>query len=422
MKGNRMQVETILNRVQKFQSFVYAKAEFAKTKEETVLEVQIRPRANGQPVCSGCGKKRPGYDTLPVRRFEFIPFWGILVFFLYARRRVDCPACGVKVESIPWVKGHGRLTTTYAWFLAAWAKRMSWSEVAAAFGTSWDHVFNSVKMAVKWGRERMELEGITAIGVDEMQWGRGHNYVTVVYQINAGCRRLLWVGQHRTAKTFLRFFRWLGKERSQRVKFVCSDMWRAYLKVIAKKVKGAIHILDRFHIMAKLNKAIDKVRREEGRELKAKGLDPVLKGSRWWFLKKPINLTARQVEKLKNVLKHNLKTVRAYLLKEDFESFWQYTRAGWAGRFLDQWCARTMRSRIEPMKEVARSLRNHRELLLNWFRAKKEFSSGIVEGLNNKAKLTTRKAYGYRSFETLEVSLYHGLGKLPEPVLTHKFF
>ena len=421
MKGNRMQVKTILNRVQKFQSFVYGKTEFAKTKRGTVLEVEIRPRANSQPVCSGCGKKRPGYDTLSVRRFEFIPFWGILVFFLYARRRVDCPACGVKVESIPWVKGHGRLTTAYAWFLAAWAKRMSWSEVATAFGTSWDHVFNSVKMAVKWGRERMELEGITAIGVDEMQWGRGHNYVTVVYQINAGCRRLLWVGEHRTAKTFLRFFRWLGKERSQRVQFVCSDMWQAYLKVIAKKIKGAIHILDRFHIMAKLNKAIDKVRREEGRELKAKGLDPVLKGSRWWFLKKPMNLTARQVEKLKNVLKYNLKTVRAYLLKEDFESFWQYTRAGWAGRFLDQWCTRTMRSRIEPMKEVARSLRSHRELLLNWFRARKEFSSGIVEGLNNKAKLTTRKAYGYRSFETLEVSLYHGLGKLPEPVFTHRF-
>jgi transposase len=327
----------------------------------------------------------------------------------------------VKVEKVPWAEGNHRLTTTYAWFLADWAKRLSWSEVAQAFGTTWHHVLASVEMAVCWGRERMNLDGITAIGVDEMQWSLGQNYVTVVYQINEGCRRLLWVGQHRTAKTLLRFFRWLGKERTGRVKFVCSDMWRAYLKVVEKKAKGAIHILDRFHIMAKMNEGIDKVRRQEGRELKAKGLEPVLKGSRWWFLKKPIHLTVRQVEKLGNVLQYNLKTVRSYLLKEDFQSFWEYKSAGWAGRFLDQWCTRTMRSRIEPMKQVARSLRVHRELLLNWFRAKKEFSSGVVEGLNNKAKLVTRKAYGFRTFKALELSLYHGLGNLPEPVFAHRF-
>jgi transposase len=416
-----MQLKTILNRVHAVQSFVYGKIDMVERDGQLTLDVKIRPRAGSRGICSQCGKRRPGYDILSERRFAFVPLWGILVFFVYARRRVQCPTCGVKVEKVPWAEGNHRLTTTYAWFLADWAKRLSWSEVAQAFGTTWHHVLASVEMAVCWGRERMNLDGITAIGVDEMQWGRGQNYVTVVYQINEGCRRLLWVGQHRTAKTLLRFFRWLGKERTGRVKFVCSDMWRAYLKVVEKKAKGAIHILDRFHIMAKMNEGIDKVRRQEGRELKAKGLEPVLKGSRWWFLKKPIHLTVRQVEKLGNVLQYNLKTVRSYLLKEDFQSFWEYKSAGWAGRFLDQWCTRTMRSRIEPMKQVARSLRVHRELLLNWFRAKKEFSSGVVEGLNNKAKLVTRKAYGFRTFKALELSLYHGLGNLPEPVFAHRF-
>ena len=199
-------------------------------------------------------------------------------------------------------------------------------------------------------------------------------------------------------------------------------MWKAYLKVIAKKAPQAIHILDRFHIVAHLNKAVDEVRAGEARELKAKGYEPVLKGSRWWFLKRTWNLTEKQGEKLADVLRYNLRTVRAYLLKEEFQFFWEYKSAGWAGKFLDQWCTKTMRSKLEPMKKVAKMLRRHRELILNWFRAKKEFSSGIVEGLNNKAKVTTRKAYGYKSFKSLEVALYHTLGKLPEPKFTHRFF
>ena len=94
----------------------------------------------------------------------------------------------------------------------------------------------------------------------------------------------------------------------------------------------------------------------------------------------------------------------------------------WAAKFLDTWCTRAMRSRIEPVKKFARTVRAHRELLLNYFRAKKQFSSGGIEGLNNKAKVTMRRAYGYRTFRVEELSLYHGLDKLPEPKLAHRFF
>ena len=417
-----MQLKTILNRVHKLKSFVYGKVRLIEVRNERVLEVEIRARRGSRAVCSGCGRKRPGYDTLPCRKFEFIPIWGILVYFVYARRRVECPQCGIVVEQIPWAQGKGQVTTAYGWFLAGWAKRLSWREVARAFHTSWYHVFSSVEMAVEWGRAHVNLEGIRAIGVDEMQWGRGHRYVTVVYQIDAGMKRLLWVGEKRTIKTLLRFFRWFGESRSRALEFVCSDMWRAYLRVIARKAGQAIHILDRFHIMANMNKAIDRVRAAEAKELKKKGYEEVLRGSRWWFLKRVENLTEKQIPKLAEVLQYNLKTVKSYLLKEDFQAFWDYRSPYWAGCFLDQWCARTMRSRIGPMKTVAKMLRNHRELILNWFRAKKQFSSGVVEGLNNKAKLTTKKAYGFKNFHMLEIALYHTLGDLPEPDFTHKFF
>jgi transposase len=192
--------------------------------------------------------------------------------------------------------------------------------------------------------------------------------------------------------------------------------------LIEQHCTNALNILDRFHIVAKLNLALDEVRASESRRLVQDGYEPVLKKSRWCLLKRRTNLTQKQRVKLRDVLRYNLQSVRAYLFKEYFQQFWDYDSPTWAGKFLDQWCTEVMRSRIEPLKKFVRTVRNHREPLLNYFRARKAFSSGIVEGLNNKAKVTTRKAYGFRTFKMLELALYHVLGKLPEPTLTHSFY
>jgi transposase len=413
-------LKTILNQVERHKSFVYQAARFVEGK--TAIEIPIEPRANGQAVCSGCGRRRPGYDRLPARRFEYVPLWQIPVFFVYAMRRVDCRTCGVKVEQVPWGDGKNQLTTTYRWFLAGWARRLSWTGVAEAFDTTWQNVFRSVQHAVWWGLAHRDLAGIRAIGVDEVAWKKGHKYLTLVYQIDEGCKRLLWIGQDRTEASFHKFFDGLGRERAAQIEFVCSDMWKPYLKVIAEKASQAIHVLDRFHIMQKLNQAIDEVRAGEAKQMKSDGYEPVLKHSRWCLLKRPENLTDKQTVKLSELLKYNLKSVRAHLLREDFQRFWEYVSPGWAGKFLDQWCVRTMRSQLEPMKKVARTLRNHRGLILNWFRAKGALSSGVVEGFNNKVKLTTRKAYGFRTYEAAEIALYHNLGALPEPDFAHRFW
>ena len=417
-----MQLKTILNRVQKFNSFVYGAVRWVEGASVPTLEIELQPRVNRRPVCSGCARKRPGYDHLPVRHFEFIPLWGHKVFFVYAPRRVQCGGCGVRVERMPWVEGKHQLTETYSWFLAGWAKRLSWKEVAEAFHTTWDHVFCSVERAVTWGRAHQDLSGVQAIGVDEIAWQRGHRYLTLVYQIDRHCKRLLWIGEKRTVKTLLRFFRWFGKDRSQALGFVCSAMWKPYMKVLAKKAGSALHILDRFHIMTHLSKAIDEVRAQETKELKAKGYEPLLTKTRWLLLKRPENLTDKQGSKLSELVQYNLKSIRSYLLKEEFQLFWAYTSPYWAGRFLDTWCTKTLRSKNAPMKQVARMLRRHQPLLLNWFWAKKQFSSGIVEGFNTKAKLTTRKAYGFRTYHAAEIALYHTLGALPVPETTHESF
>jgi len=416
-----MQLKTILNLVQRYPGFVFNgfKLTGVVTKK---LEVKVRPRKGSQGICSKCHRRGPCHDHLDERRFEFVPLWGLAVFFLYAMRRVDCLVCGVTVEEVPWATGKSSLTKTYAYFLAAWAKRMSWSAVAESFHTSWESVFRSVQMVVAWGLEHRNLDGIKSIGVDEVLWLRG-KFLTVVYQIDAGRVRLLWLGKDRKEKTLLAFFREFGRARSAALEFVCSDMWKPYLKVIAKKAAQALHILDRFHIMSNMNKGIDEVRRQEVKDLKAKGLGEVLKGARWTLLKRPENRTAKQDTRFADLIRYNLRAVRAHLMREDFQQFWDHLSSLMAGLFLDRWCARVMRSNLEPMKKCARSLLAHRTLILNWFKARDQVSLGATEGMNNKLKVITRRAFGLRTYGAMEVALYHALGDLPDPAdqFTHRF-
>ena len=416
-----MELITILNRCHRFRGFVYQHAHFSADKKS--IEVVVRPRKGSAAVCSRCHLPAPGYDQIAERRFEFIPLWGFLAFLLYTMRRVNCRRCGiVAVEEVPWGNGKRTLTKAYMLFLARWARRLSWKETAEAFRTSWDKVFDAVEHVVTFGLEHRVLGQIDAIGVDEIQYAKGHKYLTLVYQIDLDVTRLLWVGRERTIESFRGFFTVIGDELASKIVFVCSDMWEPYLKVIREKCSEALHILDRFHIVAKMNKALDETRAGESRRIASEGGVPVLKKSRWLLLKREENLKTEQRFRLRDLLRYNLKTVRAYLLKEAFQQLWEYNSPAWAGKFLDDWCRQVMRSRIEPMKKIARSLRQHRELILNYFRAQKLLSSGVVEGLNNKAKVTMRKSYGFRTFRCLELALYHSLGKLPEPESTHEFF
>ena len=224
-----MELITILNHCHHFRGFVYQHARFSADK--TSIEVAVRPRQGSAAVCSGCRKPAPGYDHLAERRFEFIPFWGFLVFFLYRMRRVNCRSCGVVVEEVPWGDGKHQLTRAYMLFLARWARKLSWKETAESFRTSWDQVCHAVEYVVAWGLEHRVLAPIRAIGVDEIQYARGHKYLTLVYQIDQDLTRLLWVGRERTIESFQGFFTMLGETLAAQIQFVCSDMWQPYLHV-----------------------------------------------------------------------------------------------------------------------------------------------------------------------------------------------
>ena len=417
-----MRIRTLLNNCHNLKSFVYISERFETIFGKASLVIEVEPRKNGKPRCSECGNAGSIYDHATTRLYEFIPIWGYHVYLRYRKRRVNCVNCGIKVEQVPWSEGKQQLTREYQHYLAMWASRLSWQEVARSFQTSWDHVYRSVKTVVEYGLAHRELTGIKAIGVDEIQFGKGHQYLTLVYQLEAGKKRLLHIAPKRTVKSFLSFFRLLGREGSKSIEYVCSDMWKPYLKVIRKKRPNALHILDRYHIVAKLNKAVDEVRRTETKRLHQEGYEDALKHTKYCFLKNEENLTDKQRLKLNDVLQLDLKSVRAYLLKQSFQLFWQYNSPYWARWYLQKWCTRAMRSKLEPIKKFVKTVRRHEDLMMNWFKAKKAYSSGTVEGLNRKVNLVTRKAYGYKNYDVLKIALYHTMGQLPVPESTHRFY
>jgi transposase len=414
-------IKTLLNFVEKHKGFVYCRFKLLRDRRAPELHIWIRPAQGCQGLCSQCERPGPTYDTLQERLFQFVPLWGILVFFVYAMRRIDCATCKTPVvEKVPWAQGKQRITKSFAWFLAGWAKRMSWKEVARAFRVTWDTVYSAVDMAVKYGLEHRTVDDVTAIGVDEVMWQKGDpKFLTVVYSIGEKCKRLLWVGRDRKEETLEGFFDWFGDAKKQ-LYAVASDMWRPYMNVIQRRVPWAFNVLDRFHMVANVHKAVDEVRASEARELEKQGKE-VLRHKRWLLLKAPENLTQKQAASLKELVKANLKSVRAYLLKEDLRQLWDHTTVTLGGAFLLSWCRRAKASKLAPLARIAKTFEKHLDLILNWFRVGGAISSGAVEGLNNKLKVIVRRSYGFRSYDVTTTALYHTLGHLPEPPLIHRF-
>ncbi len=416
-----MQLKTLFNFVEKHKDFVYERFELDRDASRPTLRVHIRHAKRSKGLCSGCGEPGPTHDTLAVRTWETVPLWGIVVLYLYAMRRIRCGRCdAVVVEKVPWASGKRRITDSFAWFLAAWAKRMSWREVARSFHVSWDTVYSAVRMAVAYGLDHRRLDDVETIGVDEVMWKRSkRGFLTVVYALDAGRRRLLWCSPGRKQETLDAFFDWFG-ERTSQLKAVASDMWQAYLNVIRDRAPNALNVLDRFHIVKNVQKAVDEVRTGEARALEAAGKN-LLKHKRWLLLKRPENLTEKQTIALDELVKINLNTVRAYLLKEDLQQLWTYVSVVQGCRFLVDWCRRAKASGLKPMARVARTIDKHSGLILNWFFTGGALSSGAVEGFNNKLKVITRRAYGFRTYDVTSTALYHAMGELPTPQLRHSY-
>jgi transposase len=359
------------------------------------LVLAVRPRWR-TPRCSGCGCRRPGYDQLAERYWRHLDFGGVEVWLRYARRRVDCPRCGVVVEQVPWSEApESRFTTDFELAAAYLVQRCDKTSVTEMFRIAWRTVGQIVERVV--GRRGLEeaLDGLRHIGVDELSYRKGHRYLTLVTNHETG--RIVWAKEGKTADTLKAFFDELGKERCRAVETVSIDMSQAYINAVRDKVPHAQIVFDRFHVQQLVTNALDQTRREEWQRLRR--LDPeegkAMKGLRWPLLKNPWNLTPEQRDRLSTLQQDNKRLYRAYLLKESFAEILDRRQPNVVKRKLSDWLGWASRSRLPAFVTTASTIRRHLDDIVAYIRWR--ITNGVVEGLNNKARLLTRRAYGFHS-------------------------
>jgi len=292
--------------------------------------------------------------------------------------------------------------------LAQLSRELSWKKTALHYGVDWKTVAAAVKSAVERGLKQRPWKPLRVIGIDEVSRSKGQRYLTLVYDLERN--RLVWIGENRDAETMSRFFEWLGPRRKRSILIVCCDMWRIYLAAVREKLPRAIVIFDRFHVVRHLNYAVDEVRRESWRRLTGEEKS-AFKRTRWLWLKNPWNLRRDEKRRLSALCQRNLPIIRAYYLKEAFQRFWDYKSPGWSEPYLKQWLWWASHSRLQPFKRFGQMIREHLDGILAWTSLR--VSNGALEGMNNKVKVVSHRAFGYRSVDTYIAAIWHGCGDLP---------
>ena len=359
--------------------------------------------------CGNCSRRtRKIHSQQETREWRDLRVRDQPLVLRYRPRRVRCLACGPRVEHIPWAHKWQRVTTALSRSLAELSRKLTWKETAEHFGVNWKTVAGAVKRAVEWGLKHRPWRPLHVIGIDEVSRRKGQRYLTLVYDLAR--RRLVWIGEDRGTTTMERFFAWLGPRRGRSIQVACCDMWAVYIEAVRSNLPWATLVFDRFHVVQHLNRAVDDVRRLTWRQLRGEERS-AFKKTRWLWLKNPWNLRRKERRRLSALCRINQPIVRAYYLKEAFQRFWDYRSEGWAFPYLKHWLWWASHSRLEPFTRFVRMVREYIDGIKAWTRLR--ISNGALEGMNNKVKVISHRAYGFRKTDTYVTAIWHGCGDIP---------
>lgn len=357
------------------------------------------------PECEGeCSRK----DLSPERTWRHLDTMQFKTELKARIPRSRCPECGVKTIAVPWAGKSSRFTLMFEAFgIEVLQACSSVKRAAILLGLHWDTMHLLIQRAVERGLSRRELDDIEHVGIDEKSFGRGHDYVSVLTDIDN--KRVLEVALERTIEAADSLWKTLSKKQLKAVKSVSMDMWQAFMSSAQSYVPKAEIVHDKFHIAKYLGEAVDKVRRAENKVLKKDG-DETLKGSRQLWLYNMENLDQDRFDKLQELQKQDLKTARAWAIKENFRWFWEYSYAGNAKKFFGHWYGWARRSQLEPVKKVALMLKKHLDGLLSYFRHR--VTNATAEGFNSRIQAIKSAARGFRSFKNYRLRILFYCGKL----------
>jgi len=368
--------------------------------EGVIVTVRLRRRRR---VCSGCGQLGGQIHGRRVKRWRHLDLGSTRCVIKCELRRLWCGDCGARFEAVPWARSGSRYTRDFEDVVCWLAQQMAKKPIAGLLRIAWDTVGQIVERVVEDHLDERRLEGLVAIGVDEISYRRHHRYLTSVVDHQAGA--IVWCAPGRNAATLQAFFEELG-ERRHTIKAVSIDMSGGYEKAIREEIPKAEIAFDPFHVVRLAQRAVDQVRRDEwnAHERSHTPAGKWIKGTRWSLLKAPGKQSVEQLALLAEVQQANKALYRGFLLKEELRLLYELEDPRLAPTHLDAWLAWASRSKLEPFVGLARTIRQHREGILAAITL--GLTNGRLEGLNSRIRLISHRSFGFHSAAPLIALVY----------------
>lgn len=385
--------------------------------ESKRVDVSVSHHEGRRWPCPTCQAELPLYDHSEKRSWRHLDTGGFATYVLAQPPRVKCPDHGVLQVPLPWAEPRSRFTRAFERFAIDVMKETDISGAGNILKASWDECFGIMERAVGRGRARKEHQVPALIGVDEKAARKGHSYLTMVYDITGGT--VEYIADDRTQASLNPYFASFTVTERRQITAVAMDMWPAYINSVREHLEDADKkiVFDRFHIMKHMGEAVDTVRKSEHRDLRAEGIE-TLTGTKYLWLYAERNLPAKHKGPFRVLKALNLKTARAWAVKESLSVLWNYHRLGWATRFYTQWFFWATHSRLKPVIDVAYMIKRHLYGVLNYFSAAR-ITNAAAEGLNSKIQTIKKMAYGFRNREHFKTAIFFHCGGLQLYPATH---
>lgn len=383
---------------------------FSFTDRNRRLDITVKPYKNGCR-CPECGRRgKIVRQRTEVRYWKDLPVHGIEVNLCYAPKEILCATHGRVQEDIPWAEGHARISYRFEYALLRFCQAMTQKTAAELLRIPKSTLSDLLHAIITRERADHKIRNLREVGVDEVSYRKGHKYATIVYDLSKS--KVVWIGAGKKKETLVRFMKKLTPYQRDKIQFACCDMAEGYIVVIKEWLKKATLVIDRFHIVKKLNEAMDEVRKEEWRKVPKKE-KKIFKGVRWLLFRHSSNRKKRDTRTINRLKRSNNRIYRAWLLKDEFEHFWEYAYVGAAESFLRKWSTRALKSRLEPMREFVGTLRKYQEHILPFIET--GLTNARAEGINRIIGIIKNRASGFETLKALSDMIFLVVGDLDIP-------
>jgi len=379
--------------------------------QDRVLNLWVKPYKNGC-LCPYCKRRCRIVCTMTTPRvWQDIPVYGCSVLLWYWPKEILCPTHGRVQEDIPWAETYARITYRFEYAMLVYCQLMTQKAAAKILNISKSTLSDLLHRVINRIRYGHRIRGLKSVGIDEISYCKGHKYATIVYDLERSC--VVWVGQGKSRKTIDKFFKeMLSDSQKSKIKWASCDMSQTYIGAIEDHCPNATLVLDHFHVAKAWNEAVDKVRKEEWRKA-SMNERKVLKGLRWLLFKHSSNRSKKESHILNDLRKGNRHIHRAWVLKDEFEQFWNYKALWVAKRFLKSWMTTALKSRLEPIRKFVKTIRKHIDHILPFIGSR--LTNAIAEGLNRIIKIVKNRASGFQNLQAFTDMIFLTVGDVDIP-------